>query len=127
MYSLPYVHQKLTEIAGSEDVYDTKLIKNKLEERYGDHIYLGAPARRSDVCLRNTADYIINDKWYADRLTRAEAEAERTVSITVKLIFGDIQSAEFDCNYYPSNYIFLNTEKGKVWLPPLLHLFLEKK
>ena len=127
LHSLLDMQNKLIEIAGSEDVYDTKWIRKRLEERYGNHIYIGTRAGRPNiVCLRNIADYVINDKWYTDRLQRVDDEAKRIISTAAKLILGDIRSAEFDCNYYPSNDILESTEKGKEWLPPLLRLFLER-
>ena len=127
LHSLLDIQNKLIEIAGCEDVYDTIWIKKMLEEKYGYHIYTGTLAGRPNVaCLRNIADYVINDKWYTDRLQRVEDEAEQIVTTAAKLILGDIRLAEFDCNYDPSNDILESTEEGKEWLPPLLSLFLER-
>lgn len=77
-------------------------------------------------CVRNTVDCIINDKWYADRMHRAENDAERIVTGAAKLILGNILAAEFDCCYSPSNDILESREKGNEGLPPLLQLFLDR-
>ena len=36
-------------------------------------------SHRNVVCFRNMASYIINDKWYADRLSNMYDKAQRVV------------------------------------------------
>ena len=127
LYSLSEVHQKMIEVAGTEDVFSSKWLKTKLLEKYNDHIFFAEIGGKSNVvCLRKVADYFITDKWYSDRKLSSEDEAERIISAAAKLIIGDIRSAEMDCDYYPANELIECVDQGKDWLPPYLRLFMGK-
>ena len=126
LHSLSELREKLILISESEDVYDVKWIKKKLQEKYAEHIIFTTISGKPNVaCLLNTASYIINDKWYTDRRQTVADEAERIIKTAAKLILGDIRSAEFDINFYPPNEIIESVERGKEWLPKYLRFFLQ--
>ena len=99
---------------------------SKLKEKYVKHIIFSTVAGVPNiVCLRNIAIYIINDKWYTERKKCIENEAERIIKTAAKLILSDIQNANYDYNFYPSNEIIESVKEGKKWLPKYLLSFME--
>ena len=86
---------------------DIKRLKQKLPEYYGD---LG---RNNIVCFRNTANYIINSKWYDDRQGNIEDEAIRIIKTAAKIIRGEIREAEYDVDVYPGSNHINDNIKGK--------------
>ena len=99
-----------------------RLSNSTLIERYGDNIYFGTVAGRSNVVtLRGTAD-----TWYENRRVEAGDEAERIIATAARLVLGNIRAAEFEYSNYPTNDVIGNSNAGKEWLPPYLRLFLEK-
>jgi hypothetical protein len=55
---------------------------------------------------------MINDVWYKDTRACAENEAER-IATAAKLILGNIWSAKYDWDYYPTNEDIESIEQGK--------------
>ena len=55
------------------------------------------------VCFRDAAGVLINNKWYESRKNEeAEEEAERIVQQAAKIILGQIRTAKYDTDVYPS-------------------------
>ena len=52
--------------------------------------------RPNIVCFRTTTSSIINGKWYNDRKTKVEDEAERTVETAAKIILSGIRVIEYN-------------------------------
>ena len=52
--------------------------------------------RPNIVCFRTTASSIINEKWYNDRKTKVEDEAERIVETAAKIILSEIRAIEYN-------------------------------
>jgi hypothetical protein len=76
------------------DIYTTKYIKLKLKEKYGDQIFFGQSNGRKDtICFRNVASFIVNDRWYNERKSKAEDDGERIVLAAAKLLRCKIREA----------------------------------
>ena len=127
IHTVTEIYNKMVEIAGSEDsVYSQKWLKTKLKERYGDHItFSEGEGKGSKVCFRNMMEYLINDKWYQDRKSSTQDEAERIISMAANLILDDIRSSKFDCEWYPTTEIMQSTEHVLEWIPSKLRLFMQ--
>jgi hypothetical protein len=126
LYSLSELHEKLKMIAGSGEVYSSKWLKKKLKDKYHEHvIFVEMEGRSNVVCLRNTADFHITDKWYTGRKVDSNEEAMRIIETAAKLILGDIRSKEYDLEFYPGNEDIETLSRGTDWVPPFLRLFLE--
>ena len=78
---------KMSEFADGDDTYSTKWLKQKLIDRHKDSIYFAEiDGRPNIVCFRTTASSIITEKWYNDRKTEVEDEAECIVERAAKII-----------------------------------------
>jgi len=61
--------QQMQSLCGAAgDVYCSKYMKQKLHDKIKKHIFFAVVSgRKNAVCVRNSAQHLINDKWYADR------------------------------------------------------------
>ena len=64
--------------------------------------FLEIDGRPNMVCFRTTTSSIINEKWYNDRKTKVEDEAERIVETAAKIILSEIRAIEHNIEKYPS-------------------------
>ena len=68
LYTLSELHTKMTTLSKGKEVYSLKSMKQKLQEYYQDFIFFAEiKGRKNIVCFRDTANFIINSKWYDDR------------------------------------------------------------
>lgn len=106
------------------DICTTKYIKLKLKEKYGDQIFFGQSNGRKDtICFRNVASFIVNDRWYNERKSKAEDDGERIVLAAAKLLRCKIREANYSTDTYPTPNEIADMECGKNWLPQLLNTF----
>ena len=126
IHTVSEIHNQMAEIAGSEDTtYNWKWLKTKIKEKYGDHVmFTEEEGKSSKVCFSNMVDYLINDKWYQNRMSSEKDEADRILSMVAKIILNDIRTTEFDSEWYPTTDTIQSTEKSIEWTPPKLQLFL---
>jgi len=80
-------------------------------------------SRRNVVCFRNMASYIINDKWYADRLSNMYDKAQRVVVATDKLVRSEIREANYRTDTYLSRSGISSLHRATQWLTQLLRDF----
>ena len=126
LHSIGELHDRMKEIADSEDVYHRKYFKEKLQERYGPSLFFAEVEGRSDVVMfRNACDTLINDEWYTRREEKNEEEAKRIIKQAAKLILGELKSTVFDTTQYPSHEMIKDIEFGKSWVPSYLRLLME--
>lgn len=86
LYTLTEMHAKMVEFSDGADVYSIKRLKQKLKERYHEHIFFANVAGHDNVvCFRNMANYIINEKWHSTRKS-TDDEAEWIVTTAAKII-----------------------------------------
>ena len=121
------IHVEMVKIAGTaEKVYSKRWLKQKLEEKYKDHIFFSEINGKNDVvCFQNMVKYLVNDKWFLDRKKENNDEAERIVLTAAKIILNDFRSSDFDNQWYPANEVIEDRKKEKDWLPNHLRLMLE--
>ena len=115
IYSLAEIHQKMSDIAGSaEYISSQKWLKNKLQQKYKEHIFFVEALGKSNVvCFRNMADFVVNDKWYSGRKENIDEESERIITTAAKLVLDGIRSSEFVIDSYPKNEEIEDCDKGK--------------
>jgi hypothetical protein len=115
------------EISESPDIYDVKIIKRKLIDRYGENIYFGTVCGRSDVVtFKDRAAYLLNDFWLKKRSLNTEEEESRIIKLAAKLILSSIRRHEFTNLFYPSDHKIHDINAAKEWLPSLLNKFSMK-
>ena len=116
------LHTKMEEISKGDKVYSIKRLKQKLIEKYKEHIFFAEKeGRKHVICFRDTANMIINDVWSNDRKTDILDEARRIVKAAAKILKSEIRGASCT-EFYPNSD---DIAKGKEWLPNLLKVFLE--
>ena len=94
--SFPEVHDKMTEIAKSnesENIYSQKWL-TKLQQKYKEHIFFAE--------VNGKSNYLVTDAWYNARKENPMEEAKRIIKAAAKLILNDIRSANFDVKTYPN-------------------------
>ena len=75
LYSLGELHDKMQEPSGSDNTYTPKRLKQKLLDRYGDHIYFCEVERKTNVlCFGDMVNYILRS-WHANKMDNTEDEA----------------------------------------------------
>ena len=80
----------------SNHVYSGKRIKQKLQERYGEHIqFAEVCGRKNVVCWREMAHYIINEEWYKNRKENFCDENNRIIVTAAKLLKAAIRESEY--------------------------------
>ena len=127
LYTVTEFHTKMLEISAGNEIYNIKRLKQKLQEYYGDIIFFAEyKGRNNIVCFRNTANYIINSKWYDDRQDNIGDEAIRIIRTAAKIIRGEIREAEYDVDFYPGSDHIKDNIKGKEWLPRTLQVFMSE-
>ena len=121
------IHKKMTDLAGVEEVYSMKRLREKLLEYYGDHIFWSQlKGGREDVlCFRDMASYIVHEKWHAEKNTNAKQERERIVCTCAKLLREEIREQEYCMEKYPSTDEIRDIKKGREFLTPLTRIFIE--
>ena len=117
----------MIELVGeNNNVYTKRWLKTNLQIKYGEHImFAEASGKPNVVSFKNMTEFIVNDKWFSERKKDSNDEAERIIVTAAKLIFNNIRSAKFNCEFYPTREDIENCEKGKEWLPDYLKLFPE--
>lgn len=126
LHSITEIHEKMKEIAESDDVYSRKYLKGKLIEKYGDSLFFAEMQGRSDVVVfRDMCNHLINDEWYKNRIRDSDEEAKRIIKQAAKLILGEMKSTVFDTTEYPSHEMIKDVEFGKSWIPSYLRLLME--
>lgn len=123
-YMLKYVTDKYetdTYETLEDSVYSMKHLKDKLKSKYGDNVYFAEVSGRKNVlCFRNLCSFLINDKWYSDRMQDCDRDSERIVKTAAKLIASEIRNMHCDLNCYPT---IADMQSGGDMTPPLLHFF----
>ena len=125
-YTITELHQKMIEMATSTTVYTTKWLKAKLIEKYKQHIFFAEIQGRSDiVCLKDFADFIVNNAWYKKREADSVKESERIIDTAAKLILAEVRSMNIDNDFYPLEKEIADIKHCELLLPANLRKFLE--
>ena len=102
----------------SQDVYTLKTFRQKLKDRYKEHILFVTDGGKKPglIYFRNTADYAIK------KLKNEGETREAVLRAAAKIIKEDIRSMEASGDSYPSNFSSL---ENAYWLPDSLMLVLK--
>ena len=124
LWTLIELRERMVERFGEESVYSHRQLKDELKAKYGEHIFFAeVNGRRNVVCLRDMASFLLNEKWYSDRMCNMEDESKRIVKAAAKLIRGEILAQQYSMDTYPSTGD-INDKTSSKWVPPLLHQLL---
>ena len=110
-----------------EDFYTPGYIKEKVRDKYGQHVFIGQKNGRMDIiCFVNMASYIVNDQWCSDRRSSADDDSERIIVAAAELLRSEIRKHEINCTEtYPTPSDISDAKCGFSWLPPLLQAFMK--
>ena len=127
VYTLGEIHQKMVDLAGSKgNGYSIKWMKKKLKDRYKEHVnFVAADAKTTKLCFKDMIDYLINKKWYENKLQDKNDKAQRIIITATKLVIEDIRSKKYDSEYYTSKENMSEVDEALEWLSPYLRLFLQ--
>lgn len=65
LLTLEELSEKATSVTSNDETYSKLWLKNKLKERYKDHIvFAEVDGPKNVICWRKMASYIASDKWY---------------------------------------------------------------
>ena len=85
LFNIDQLHQRMTDIMQSEQVYSKKHLQRKLEERYGKYIFFDKAPRWSNVIgFTDICSFLINDMWYNERKKDIANDSERRVKAAAK-------------------------------------------
>jgi len=124
LISLKDLCSKAHEFASdSSFVYSEPYLKQKLIERYGNHIQFNrVQGRKNVICWRNMAEYIVNQKWYENQ---KHDKSENIVITAAKLLKTAIREADYSMENYPVCDDVKDPKRVREWMPNLLCLFLD--
>ena len=125
LYTLEELRLKMFEFSKGNDVYSVKWLKQKLCDKYKDTLYFADVDGKPNVlCFKNKTSSIINEKWYNDKKSKVEDEAERIVETAAKIILSEIRALETNMGQYPTTDDISNLEQSKSIIPHCLQKFL---
>ena len=126
LYTLTEMRDLMKRIGECDEVYSEKQIKQKLIEKYEDHIFFSEVCgRKNVVCFRNMASRVITNKWYAEREDSFVDESQRIVTAAAKLVKAQIREYAFSNDTYPVESEYNDAKSAKQWVPSLLKIFME--
>ena len=123
---LDEVPEKIKSMSDDHEPYSNKWLKTKLQQRFGDHLVFSEMRGKKNVpSFKDMVNYIINKKWYDERINNVEKEAIRIITTAAKLIQQEIKNIDLGTEYYPTTQIKESAQQNK-WCSPLLRMFLCK-
>ncbi|ESO85472.1 hypothetical protein LOTGIDRAFT_154963 [Lottia gigantea] len=127
LYTVDDLMAKMEEIAGGEETYTSRTLREKLIQRYDEHVFFAkiGGGQKDVLCFRNMADYIVHRKWHDEKIENREAEIRRIIITCARLVKEEIREREYSRDYYPSLNDIRDVEKGREFLTPCLQLLME--
>lgn len=119
IYSIGELHNKMSD--GNKNVYSMKWFREKLKEKYKDHIYFvqSVGCKGELVCFRRMTDYILR------KLKEEGAESkEKVIKAAAKIIKEEIRGMSLNKDQYPSIDDICKTE-GESFVPDTLQLLMK--
>ena len=115
----------MQELSGSNNTYTPKRLKQKLLDRYGDHIYFSEVEGKTNVLsFRDMVNYI-SWSWHANKMDNTDDETNRIILTAAKIIKAEMRNATYDLNNYPCENDIKSSDRGLCFLPPPLRLLLK--
>ena len=101
-------------------------MKKKLKDWYEEHVnFVAADGKTTKVCFKDMIDYLINEKWYENKLEDKNDEVQRIIIKAAKLVMEDTRSKKYDSEYYLYKENMSEVEEAHEWLSLCLRLFLQ--
>ena len=68
----------------------------------GKRFYFAEIQGKTDVvCFRDSAEFLLNDKWYESKKENVTEEAERIVKQAAKILLGQKRSTKINTDTFP--------------------------
>ena len=95
-------------------------LKQKLQDRYKEHIYFSQlPGRENVIGFRHMTDLILSEMKKKEQQTK-----EDIIIAAAKLVKEDIREIEKTIDHYPTTDDITDDEKSNEWIPESLQTFL---
>ena len=108
---------------GWKDQYSKKSLKQKLRDRYGEHIvFAEISGKRNVICFRDMCSFILSEQWYKERKRDIQDEKLRVIQTAAKLIAAEIREVTYDMKSYPT--VDQLTDYDCPVVPPLLQTMM---
>ena len=109
----------------STEVYSTKYMKKKLQQRFRDKIvFTEINGKPNVVTFRTKAKHILHD-YYKNRDSNPEKEKMAIISTAAKLIKADIKQVITDHTVYPDFSMLSNIEECEKFVPESMQTYLD--
>ena len=120
MYTIQEIHLKMAELNNPDNVYTTKRLKQKLKERYKDHLcFIMLPGRTDVVRFKDMASYILY------QLKKKPRTKEEILQAAAHLIKVDIRELQQSKNMYSSVNDINDDGVTSRWVPESLNTFFQ--
>ena len=120
LYTIKELGQEMEKLVGHNRIYSEKSLREKLNDRYKEHIYFTElPGRVNVVCFRDMASYFLYQMKKKTQETKKDI-----ITAAAKIIKAEIRELNKPTDTYPTIYDIENIEKNKEWVPESLQLLL---
>ncbi len=126
LYTLDELCEQMRKLTGKTlEVYSAKSLKQKLTDKYGEHVFFAEiQGRKNVVCFRDMANFIISQIFHSEKKRNPDEEIHHIITSAAKLIKAQTLEKVYDTTTYPTKEDIENLEQSREWLPPTLQLFL---
>ena len=115
LYTVRELHKMMDE-KNSGNVYSITAFRQKLKDRYQDHVYFFSDTGRPYiVCFKDMTNFIIRN------MIKTNETKESVISAAAKMIRSEIRNMNVSKSYYPSVSEIEDSEK---WIPESLEILL---
>lgn len=122
-YSLKELAKIMNSFLEGDSGYETKYLKEKLKQHYGDQIMITNLKGRLEnvVTFRDKGHQVVYEIWQRERKADIMTERERIIDMAVSIIRDEIQTQVYNCSEYPT---MESTDDGRCLVPESLSRFL---
>lgn len=122
-YSLNELAETMDSFLDGHKGYETKYLKEKLKQQYGDQIIITNLKGWSEniVTFRDRGHQVLRELWEREKKPDVLTEKERIVDMAASIIRDDIRTQVYNCSEYLS---LENTADGLSVVPESLNRFL---
>ena len=114
--TLKELHEKIS-LSKTGEVYTIKTLKQKLQDKYQDHIYFSEQHGRENIIgFRNMTDRILRELKQKKSQTK-----EDIIVAAAKLLKADVREMEISTEQYPS----IEDIQDQTWIPESLQTLLK--
>ena len=123
LYTIKQFHDGMSE--KYENIYSLKMTRTQLLEKYGANIeFVSRGKNTSNVILLSHTSHILTETWYNEKNSDINAEGQRVMRTTARLLHNDIKNHSSITDSYPGPQEILDTQNA--YVPTLLRDFIEE-